>query len=499
MSLNLSELIKVAISVSPTLAPLAGFGELLFLTNDVNDLKWLSAAERTRKFKSLEEVQVASALNPTSEVVKAATAFYSQVPQPIDFTVGIMASSDYAGALLGGLHGKLEDIKGITIGNFNISVDGGEAKSVTNLDLSTSTSFEDVAGKIQTAIQAIVVDKDETKDFTAVTCEYTNFSFQITSGTVGVASSVAPLTGTAEVDQDFIKLLGLDAALANQVDGGSAETVSSALGKVADISSSFIGVVLHKSLRDLEASISGVTGAAAWCQASNKIFLNTTNDSQIFGANQLDTEAGKLYSKAFSKTITSFGKDSFEYPSASLFGRISTVNYEGTNTTITLTFKKMPSITALNLTGSQKAKMDAINVGGFMDFAGNLMYASSRMADGGWLDAVHGLMWLEDRIQKGVFNLMYGTTTKIPYTDTGINMVVQKVTVALEQAVANGLIAAGMTPEGEFLPEGYVIYAKSVTEVAAEDKSNRLYRGITFKCVGAGALQGVVISGSFNE
>ena len=498
MSLNLSELIKVSISVSPTLDPLAGFGELLFLTNDTNDLKWLSAAERTRKFKSLQEVQTASALNPTSEVVRCATAFYAQEPKPLDFTVGIMARSAYAGSLLGGLHGTLEDLNKITSGSFPLAVDGAAVQQVSGIDLSAVASFEAAAAAIQLAIQPVSRGKD-TFDLAGVTCTYVNYSFQITSSTVGITSSVAPIAGVGEDEEAFVKLLGLSPALGTQVDGGDVETVSQALGKVADISSTFVGVVTHKSLRDQEASVSGIDGAAAWCQASNKIFLNTTNDFQIFGANQGATEAGKLHAKALSKTITTFGKDSFEYPSASLFGRIATVNYEGTNTTITLMFKKLPTITALSITSSQKAKMDAINVGGFMSYGGNLMYSSSKMADNGWLDTVHGLMWLEDRIQKGVFNLMYGSTTKIPYTDTGVNMVVQKVTTALEQGVSNGLIAAGNTAEGEFLPEGYVIYAKSVTEVAAEDKSNRIYRGITFKAVGAGALQGVVISGSFNE
>lgn len=505
MGLPLSSIVKVDISVAPTKAPLAGLGEMLFLTNDKADLDVVSFVERQRKFSSLTEVQ--DTFPATSEAIVAATAFFSQTPTPDSFTVGVMVSEAMGATLVGGTTAPLEALKGVVSGGFTVTVDGAELV-VSGLDLADATSYADVAKKIDdvlgTEATTVAVETEGRKARAAralvkvAKCTY-NGRFMITSLTSGGASSITSLSN----DGDFAYMLGLseDSYLALEAGRTDPETVSQALGECADVSDSFVAVVLHKGLRDSDEHISSVNGAAAWCEASEVIFLNTTNDRRIFGlkAEQDETEASKLLAKAFSKTITTYGRSVSEYPSASLFGRIATVNYEGRNTCITLKFKKLPGITALNLKTSEKAKMDALRVGGFMDFGGNLMYAEGRMADGTWIDNVHGLLWLKDRIQKGVFNLLNSSTTKIPYTDTGVNMVVQKVTTALEQGVANGLIAAGFTPEGEFLPNGYRVIAASSTQVSAEDKSNRLYRGISFVAVGAGALHNVVVNGSFSE
>ena len=507
MSLPLSDIVDVSIAVSPTLDPLAGFGEMLFLTNDPKDLEVLPFAERQRKFGSLSEVQDAWKAYPSSEVVVAATSFYSQVPQPKDFTAGVMIRGAIAGAAVGGLAETLEVLKAENAAEFKITIDGTEVL-VSNLSLADATSMQDVADKVSAVLGNEAAGAgDSSRKLRAIVplgkCTYSGGRFTISSLTTGQVSTVSTITDTNPSTSTLGEKMALtDATVLSVAAGRSAgESVAEALGECDNISDSFVAVLQHRDLRDKEESVSGVNGAAAWCQANNKIFLNTTNDKKVMGvaAEQQTTEAFKIKQKSFGKTLSTYGRDPAEYPSASLFGRIATVNYEGTNTCITLKFKKLPGITALNLTKAQKKALDKVNVGGFMSYGGNLMYAESRMADNGWMDTVHGLMWLEDRVKKGVFNLMYGTTTKVPYTDVGIDMVVQKVTTALEQGVANGLIAAGKTPEGEFLPTGYKIIAKSSTEVAAEDKSNRIYRGITFVAVGAGALHGVVITGSFSE
>lgn len=520
MSLPLSDIVQVNIAVAPTLAPLAGFGELLFLTSDQSDLNVISTGERIRKFGSLKEVQ--DAMPQGSECIRGATAFYSQTPQPKHFTVGVMSTVDTAAQIVGGSHSDIDTLKTISNQKMKFLVDNtGFTATVT---FTGKNSLDEIATTLQTALRGATKDSGEVNGGTTsnMTATYSGGRFVVSSGTKGNDSHITYMTDVNEnskslpqpkfdlpLEQDIsvrtpadaAAMLGLTQATAMRiVDGSGSETVSSALSLCADVSNSFIGVTLSKTMRDSSTYVSGADGAAMWCQASKKIFLNTTNDYRILNLNtQAGTIAKELKDKSLGYTITTFSNNEDEYPSCSLFGRISTVNYEGTATTITLKFKKLPTVTVLKLTTPQKVAMDSLYVGGFMSFGGNYMYAESRMANGGWLDSVHGLLWLENRIQVDVFNVIYGTTTKIPYNDTGINMVVQKVTAALEQARTNGLISAGKTPEGVFLPDGYAIQALGSTEVSASDKSNRLYRGITFQCIGAGALHNVIISGSFSE
>jgi len=54
-------------------------------------------------------------------------------------------------------------------------------------------------------------------------------------------------------------------------------------------------------------------------------------------------------------------------------------------------------------------------------------------------------------------------------------------------------------PDGTYLPEGFIVEALSLADVPSSDKGNRLYAGLSFKMVGAGALHEVAVSGEFSE
>ena len=273
-----------------------------------------------------------------------------------------------------------------------------------------------------------------------------------------------------------------------------AETPLEGLIECGLFDGSFNEVITDKVWRDSADAIA----VSDFCQGSGRIFGNTTNDASVLDtAAAAGTIAGQIDAKSNGLTVTSYSSVVAEYPSASVLGRINTVNYQGTNTTLTLMFKILPTITVSSINSTQKAALESINVNSFMKVGATSLYSDGRMAGGGWLDTVHGVSWLEKQIQLNVFNLLYASTTKISYTDGGIALVVQQVDLALRQAVRNGLVAAGNDSEGTYIPAGYEIFSVPVAEVSASDKGNRIYNGITFKAVGAGAIHGSVITGSF--
>lgn len=275
-----------------------------------------------------------------------------------------------------------------------------------------------------------------------------------------------------------------------------AESYTTALAAIANVDNSFYGVAGATSMNDLESAVFELSD---YCEAENKVFFNTSNDPKCLKANDATDIMSKLKAKTLSHTISSYSAQNGEYPNISVAARAFTVNFEGTNTTITLFLKRGPTITAQVLTKSEKSALEGKNGNAFMTIGGVNVYSESRMADSGWFDTVHGVDWLKNRIQTDVFNLLYQSTSKIPYTDTGVGMVVQKVEQGLRQGVRNGLIAPGYTTDGRYLSQGYKIYAIPVGEVSSADKGNRIYRGITFEAIGAGALHFVEINGSFSE
>ena len=475
MTISIGTFVGVDIAVAPKAAAKKGFGTLVFVTPNAS---FLVAGERYRPYDSFEAV-IKDA--PSGEVYEAAKAYYSQNPTPLNFIVCGVFGIEKPASILGGSHEDLATLKLITAGGFTINVNNTPVV-VENIDLSGITAVADVVPLLQTALGS------------TTTVTYANGRFSITNTNSGADSTLAfPF----QEKQDMATSLGLvqvKGAILTQ--GNSQETPAEALSKFVLVSYDGYGIALDRLYRDT----GDVMEVAEWAEAAKKVFFNTTNDPStlLLGTLGENSFASKLMAKSLMRTLTSYSSHPEEYPSASVAGRAFTVNFEGTNTTITLMYKKLPGITVEDLGPSEYAALVEKNCNAFLDVGGNSMYATSIMANGNWFDTVHGTDWMQNHMETGVFNLVY-QTPKIPYTDVGVGMVVQRMEKTFRQAIRNGLIAPGTAADGEYLPQGFKIMTIPVAEVDASDKGARLYRGITFKCTGSGAIQFVKITGTFDE
>ena len=485
MAIEITEFADVSISVSPVGVQGGNFGILGFLTlfSDTATNP-ISPAERARAYTSL--ASVAGDWPADSEVMKAATAFYSQTPTPTDFVVLMNYDTAQPAAVIGGGHDTLTELVAITTGTFDITVDGTDY-ALTSIDLSSAPDLDIVAVIVEAALQVAG---------STATIEYGAYGFEVVSGTTGVTSTISAVTGTLA---DPLGLTSYQASIGNGID---AETPVDSLAAIAVAGIDYVGLVTHKDLRDVLSGLTGETTLeiAQACEGYKKIFCNTSNDLSILNS-AIDTDmATTLKNNTLRFTLTTFSKNYNQYPSASVFGRAASVNFSGIGSTITLNLKQMPGVTAEDLTPAEFGVLRSKNASAVVRIGKSVnAYTDSRMASGSWLDTTHGLMWLENRCEVDLFNLLYQTTTKIPYTQTGINITVAVLDRSLQAAVRNGLAGPGFLPDGTYLPEGYVIESVALADVAAGDKGNRLYAGLSFKMVGAGALHDVVVSGSFSE
>jgi len=479
MSININEFVKADISVSPAGLALGNFGILGFLTNEAGIL----VPERSRAYKSLVEVSVDWAV--TTEVYKAATAYYAQTPTPVDFTVISVYDAAQSAVLLGGGSLDVAGLSAITAGDLTITIDG--TAEVITLNLTATTTYDEVAAEITAQLLA---------GLSTAVCTHNGTSFLITSSTAGVGSTISFGTGTSAEDLGFAQHQALIAQ------GIDAETPITALNVAKNAGTAFTALVTHKMYRDSTAQAVGenTTDLAAWAEASKVIFMNTTNDLSTLSTAIATDVASQLKAMTLRYSHTVFAKNANQYPSASVFGRIASVNFEGIGTTITMNLKQLPTITVENLTSGELAALQGKNCNVLVIVNGIAnVFVDSATASGSWLDTTHGLLWLEDRIEKDMFNLLYTSNTKIPFTQTGINVTKDTLEQSLDAGVRNGFLAAGFLPDGTFLPNGYVVTAVALENVAASDKTGRVYQGLSFKAVGAGALHKVFVAGEFSE
>ncbi|HBA3761966.1 TPA: DUF3383 domain-containing protein [Escherichia coli] len=228
----------------------------------------------------------------------------------------------------------------------------------------------------------------------------------------------------------------------------------------------------------------------------SRIFGVTSADAEIISTTSTTDVASKLKAGKYARTFIQYSTSS-PYAAVSAFGRAFTVNFNGSNTTITLKFKQEPSVTYETLTVGQAAAVDTKNANVFVYYANDTaILQQGVMANGDFFDERHGLDWLQNYVQTNLYNLLYTSTTKIPQTDAGVTRLLSNVEQSMDQSVTNGLVAAGVwnggpigqLNSGDTLTKGYYVYAQPLSEQAQADREARKAPLIQVACKLAGAV-----------
>ena len=493
MTIPVSSVVSVSIAIGATFPARAGFGTLNIVTAETGVI---GVAERIRSYSNLDGV--AADWSGASEVIKAATAYFSQQPKPTKLKVSTRYPTAVAAQLRGGaVAANAENLAlftDISDGAFGIAIDG-VSEDIGALDFTTDVSFTEIAATLQTAVQLIV-----TGGFSAATVTHDGVRFFINSGTTGATSTISfgidPATGT-----NISSLLEIRQGEGTKVNGLAAETITSSLNAIQNIDPDWYGLLFTKEVRDgfVVNGEDAVEAAADWTEARVKVFGNTSNDLDALDSVTDSDILSVLMAKNLRRTISTYSSSPNQYPSASILGRAFTTNFNQPNSTITLKFKQGPGITVERLTQNEKAVLDSKRGNAFILVGASDMYSESRMANNTFFDEVHGIDWLENAIQTNVFGYLLTRTTKVPYTDKGVAALEQQVIKALNEAVLNGLIAPGTTIDGEFLANGYKTITVPVALSNQSDKEDRQYNGLSFVALGAGAIHGAQINGIFER
>ncbi len=262
-------------------------------------------------------------------------------------------------------------------------------------------------------------------------------------------------------------------------EAGAVETLLQAVNASLQYTN-WYGLAIADSADLVEADVISVA-AAIEASSLSRILAVTTADVNVLVAGNTDNIGYKLKAAGYARTFWQYSSSS-KYAAISAFGRAFTVNFTGSNTTITLKFKTEPGITYETLTTTQAAAIDSINGNVYVYYANDTaIIQQGVMANGDFFDERHGLDWLQNYVQTNLYNLLYTSTTKIPQTDAGVTRLMTNVEASLDQAVNNGLIAPGVwnggpigqIQSGDTLTKGYYVYADAVSSQAQSDREAR--------------------------
>ncbi|EFJ8776320.1 DUF3383 domain-containing protein [Escherichia coli] len=262
-------------------------------------------------------------------------------------------------------------------------------------------------------------------------------------------------------------------------EAGAVETLLQAVNACLQYTN-WYGLAIADRADLVEADVISVA-AAIEASSLSRILAVTTADVNVLVAGNTDNIGYKLKAAGYARTFWQYSSSS-KYAAISAFGRAFTVNFTGSNTTITLKFKTEPGITYETLTTAQAAAIDAINGNVYVYYANDTaIIQQGVMANGDFFDERHGLDWLQNYVQTNLYNLLYTSATKIPQTDAGVTRLMTNVEASLDQAVNNGLIAPGVwnggpigqIESGDTLTKGYYVYADAVANQAQSDREAR--------------------------
>ena len=273
-------------------------------------------------------------------------------------------------------------------------------------------------------------------------------------------------------------------------DKDNTETITDALTNINDFDSDFYCITLEKTSRD----DTDVEDAATWTEARIKIFMTASNDSTVLDATTTDI-AATLRDASLRRSSVVYSSNVDLYPDVSAFGRAATVDFNAPNSAITLKFKQLPTITVEAINSSQKVNLDSKNANAYISVGGNPMYAESFMANGSFMDEIHGVDWLQNAIETNVFTRLYTEPTKVPYTDKGSTTLEQQVINALNESVSNNLVAPGEDADGNFLPQGFITSVVPVADTPQSNVDARQGPPISFTALLAGAIHGIQVNG----
>lgn len=482
--LPIQEFIRADVVVSTVEFQERNFGLALFVTAE--STAGIDQGERIRRYTSISEV--ADDWNSTDEVYKMAQTAFSQRPKPSEILIGVRFTTNQAGflecePLASGV--DVDTFKAVTDGSFRITIDGGTPADISGLDFSTAVTLADVASTITTAL-------------TGATCAYESVTdrFVFTSSALGDTSSIGFLepTGSGTDISDDAYLNGDSSSSSRLVQGLTVGTITDELQNILNTNDEAYFIAFTKEVRDS----SDVEDIAQFVEAldTKHQFFTTSNDANVLNPSVFTDIASILQGYDLNQTWVQYSGFVNEYPEVSVLARAATINFDGFNTVLTLKYKALPGISpetgaGIGAPAFKSAQLNTVNskncnVYGSINGVGKIV-SNAQMTSGTYQDDIHFADWLKNSIEVRIANIVIGNTTKVPYTELGVDLIQQGLVGALEQGINNGGLSPVQLATGEVV-EAYTISRVPVRDVNPADKQARIYKGLSF----VGALSGAI-------
>lgn len=231
-------------------------------------------------------------------------------------------------------------------------------------------------------------------------------------------------------------------------------------------------------------------------QAESKIGEETMSLSNVFEANKdhflvLQSADAGAYEKYRGQNYTiGLVHDLSEPMDAALLGSTALLTVGST----TWKFRNLVGITPDNLTVNELKGITACYAIAYVEVAGQGETSEGTSLSGEYIDTLHGVLWVKTEMQNRLERLLQ-SNNKIPYEQSGINMIQGVAITVLEQAWEQGIVLTNeLNGKGD-----YTVTATPRSAQSRNDLSKRHYGGLSFTYHASGAIHTITVHGTVNS
>lgn len=432
--------VSLTITKSTQTVSQAGFGIPLILTYHT------VFPELTQRYGSLQEM-VTAGFSTTSRTYQLASTIFAQNPRPAAVIAGRRSNA------------PLKDVEITPRANPLAST--AYSIKVNDQTFTFTTDATPLVSEITAGLVALI--NAGTEDVLA-TDTGPGTSIQIEKADSPGGSATAGEVFTVEFDQKLFTIVD------NTTDPGI----------VADLTA----VVADND--DWYALVTDSTGAAeiaalaVYVETLTKLYMAETQDSD-----PSDSGTGisaTLKTAAYERTSLWYSADNQPSLAAGVLG----LWLPTTPGSSTVKFKTAAPVNPSTLNSAQVANLKDENANYYQTLFGvNFISSEAVFAGGEYLDVNRFIDWLEARITEAVINV-YINNPKVPFTDSGIQLIVAAVEGVLREGISNG----GINGDEEL-----ILNFPRASEVSAANKAARTLPDVEFQATLAGAVHKTIITG----
>lgn len=300
------------------------------------------------------------------------------------------------------------------------------------------------------------------------------------AASIGVTVSVNNNVLTISSDDAFtLKYVGLD-----KQEESSTESWTDALSAIQKAGGDWYGLAIS-SRKDAD-----VLEVAAWAEANHKMFGTASSDEQITDGSTDTDILSQLKTKGYAYTFGMYHtKAKTEFPELALMADRFTY-YPGQETWANV---KLNGITADTLLESHVIVVQSKNGSTFENFGSFSISQQAKTASGEWIDVIRFRDWLKANMQADVAYALINAGGKVPYTDKGIQVIVNAMRQSLDLGVQRGGIAQPELDSENKVLESYVIKYPRSSDISPNTKAKRILQDVGGVARLAGAIHLVEI------